>query len=47
MRGTGAGPRLADSLVADARAEGFRIVALCPFVRAKARKHPQWADAFV
>lgn len=44
MRGTGAGKALADRLVADARAGGYRIVPLCPFVRALAQKHPDWAD---
>lgn len=44
MRGSGAGLRLVERLVADARAEGAKIVALCPFVRAQARKHPEWSD---
>ena len=44
MRGTGAGLRLVERLVADARAEGVKIVALCPFVKAQARRHPDWAD---
>ena len=44
MRGTGAGVKLVERLVADARAEGVKIVALCPFVRAQARRHPEWAD---
>ena len=46
LRGTGAGLALATRLVADARAEGFRIMPLCPFVNAMRRKHPEWADAF-
>jgi predicted GNAT family acetyltransferase len=44
MRGTGAGKRLVERLVADARAEGVKITALCPFVRAQAQRHPEWAD---
>lgn len=44
MRGTGAGLKLVERLVADARAEGVKIVALCPFVKAQARRHPDWAD---
>ena len=44
MRGSGAGLRLVERLVADARAEGVKIVALCPFVKAQARRHPEWAD---
>lgn len=46
LRGTGAGLGLVERLVADARAEGVKITALCPFVRAQARKHPDWADVF-
>ncbi|MDO6731668.1 GNAT family N-acetyltransferase [Marinovum sp. 2_MG-2023] len=46
LRGTGAGLALAERLVADARAEGFRIIPLCPFVNAQRRKHPDWADVF-
>lgn len=46
LRGTGAGLKLAERLVADARTEGFKIVPLCPFVNAQRRKHPDWADVF-
>ncbi len=46
FRGTGAGLALATRLVADARAEGFKIMPLCPFVNAQRKKHPEWADAF-
>jgi predicted GNAT family acetyltransferase len=46
FRGTGAGLALATRLVADARAEGFRIMPLCPFVNAQRKRHPEWADAF-
>ena len=35
---------LAERVVADARAEGFRIVPLCPFFKAQAMRHPDWAD---
>ncbi|MDJ0820801.1 MAG: GNAT family N-acetyltransferase [Paracoccaceae bacterium] len=45
-RGSGAGLALVERMVADARAEGFKIVPLCPFVNAQRRKHPDWADAF-
>lgn len=47
FRGTGAGRALVEALVAAARAEGFRIVPLCPFVNATRLKHPEWADVFV
>ncbi len=46
FRGTGAGVALVTRLVADARAEGFKIMPLCPFVNAQRKKHPEWADAF-
>lgn len=47
IRGTGAGKRLVAYLVADARANSFTVIALCPFVAATARKHPEWSDVFV
>ncbi len=46
LKGTGMGKALARRLVEDARAEGFKIVPLCPFVNAERRRHPDWADAF-
>jgi predicted GNAT family acetyltransferase len=46
MRGSGAGLRLVERLVTDARAEGVKITPLCPFVRAQAARHPDWADVF-
>jgi len=46
FRGTGAGAALVARIVEDARAEGFRIMPLCPFVNAQRKRHPEWADAF-
>ena len=46
FRGTGAGLAMVERLVADARAEGFKIMPLCPFVNAQRKRHPDWADAF-
>ncbi|MEO0484850.1 MAG: GNAT family N-acetyltransferase [Pseudomonadota bacterium] len=46
LRGTGAGKALFEHLVADARANGFKIIPLCPFVNAQRAKHPDWADVF-
>jgi uncharacterized protein len=46
FRGTGAGLALVEAMIADARAEGFKIMPLCPFVNAQRKKHPEWADAF-
>lgn len=44
MRGTGAAMALVQFMLADARAKGFKIIALCPYVVAQLRKHPEWAD---
>lgn len=46
FRGTGAGKALVEALVADARAQGYRVVPLCPFVKAQSLRHPEWADVF-
>lgn len=47
FRGTGAGLALVQALVDAARADGFKVVPLCPFVNATRKKHPEWADVFV
>ena len=44
MRGTGAAAALVAHMVEDARRNGFRIVPVCPYVKAQYRKHPEWAD---
>lgn len=46
LRGRGIGLALATRLVEDARAEGVKIVPLCPYVSAGRRKHPDWNDVF-
>lgn len=46
LKGTGAAFALVEYLIADARARGFRVLPLCPYVRAQYRKHPEWADVF-
>ena len=46
FRGTGAGLALVEALVAAARKDGFKVVPLCPFVKAQVLKHPDWADVF-
>jgi predicted GNAT family acetyltransferase len=46
FRGKGIGRLLATRMVADARKDGVRIYARCPFVNAERRKHPDWADVF-
>ncbi|WEK42520.1 MAG: GNAT family N-acetyltransferase [Candidatus Sphingomonas colombiensis] len=44
LKGTGAAAALVDYLIADARENGFRIIPLCPYVRARYEKHPEWQD---
>ncbi|OLF77852.1 acetyltransferase [Maricaulis sp. W15] len=44
LRGMGVGSALAHHIVAEARAKGFTIVPLCPFLKAQADRHPDWAD---
>jgi predicted GNAT family acetyltransferase len=46
FRGRGIGRLLATRMVADARKEGVKVFALCPFVNAERTKHPEWADVF-
>ena len=46
FRGTGAGLALVQAIVEAARADGFKVVPLCPFVKAQSHKHPEWADVF-
>ncbi|MFO1239625.1 MAG: GNAT family N-acetyltransferase [Sphingomonadaceae bacterium] len=44
LRGTGAASALVEYLVADARGSGFRIIPICPYVRARYAVHPEWQD---
>ena len=44
FRGQGIGRLLATRMVEDARRQGVKILALCPFVKAERTKHPEWAD---
>lgn len=44
MRGTGAALALVEFMITDARAQGFRIIPICPYVRAQYKKHPEWQD---
>jgi hypothetical protein len=40
----GIAARLVEHMVADARAEGFKIRPLCSYVAAAFKRHPDWAD---
>lgn len=45
LRGRGLAQKLVEALVADARARGYRIRALCPYVASLfARKAREWDD---
>lgn len=44
MKGTGAAFALVEYMVADARTNGFKIIPICPYVKAQYRKHPEWDD---
>lgn len=44
MRGRGVATALVERLVADARAEGFKILPRCSFVRSQFDRHPDWSD---
>ena len=46
LEGQGLAGKLMDHLVGQARAQGFKVVPLCPYVNAQRRKHPEWADIF-
>lgn len=42
--GKGVAARLVEALIADARAQGFKIVPQCSYVEVAFRRHPEWAD---
>lgn len=43
LAGRGVGKALVEFMIADAERTGFRIVPLCPFVKAQYARHPEWA----
>src|SRR5262245_46186251 len=45
MRGTGAAAALVAHMISDARANGFKIIPICPYVQAQYKRHPE-ADLF-
>ncbi|MHA6296863.1 GNAT family N-acetyltransferase [Devosia sp. CAU 1758] len=42
--GRGIALQLVKASIADARAEGFKITPVCPYVVAQFRRHPEWRD---
>ena len=46
LEGEGYAWALLNRLLDDARAEGFKIIPLCPYVNAQRAKHPEWAELF-
>ena len=44
LRGRGVGQALVRRAVEDARAEGRKILPLCPFAKAQIARHPEWQD---
>ena len=44
LRGRGVGLALVERAVLDARAEGRKVVPLCPFAKAQIARHPEWQD---
>ncbi len=44
MRGRSVGQAMVRHAVEDARAEGRRIIPLCPFAKAQIARHPDWQD---
>lgn len=44
LRGKGVGQALALHAVGAARAGGWKIIPLCPFFKAQAKRHADWSD---
>ena len=44
LRGTGVGKALVERAVADARADGLKVLPLCPFARATIQRNPELQD---
>jgi uncharacterized protein len=47
LEGKGLGAQLVAGALDDIRARGLHVVAVCPFVRAYIRRHPEYADLVV
>ena len=46
MAGKGVARALLDFMLDDARANNFKIIPICPYVRGQYARHPEWADLF-
>ncbi len=46
MAGQGVARALLAFMLEDARATGFRIIPLCPYIRGQYARHPEWAELF-
>lgn len=46
MSGQGVAKALLAHMLDDARANGFRIIPICPYVRGQYARHPEWAELF-
>ena len=46
MAGMGVGKKLIAFMLDDARTSGFRIIPICPYVRAQYARHLEWAELF-
>lgn len=44
LKGRGVGVMLVSRAVEDARAEGKKIIPLCPFAKMQFGRHPEWGD---
>jgi len=44
LRGKGVGQALAQNAVDEARRGGWKIIPLCPFMRAQSQRHPEWQN---
>ena len=42
--GRGIAAKLVEAIVADARAQGFKIIPQCSYVVAAFERHPEWSD---
>ncbi len=44
LGGRGIAGKLVDALIADARAEGFKVKPVCSYVVKAFEKHPEWSE---